>query len=394
MGFKMVDVLFVKICNKSSWLLFLSFPLFVLFGLCFPEESRGLDITSKNFPLLIEKMSEPDGSYEYENWTTNEPDYLRGVDLIKKYNITGGVYIGVGPDQNFTFIEAVRPELAFIVDIRKQNTMLHLVYKILFEISENRISFFSKLFSRNVHLSNQASEDLSIDEILALFKKAYIDKTMTETTACNIQSLLGQKYGFVLKDKDRFYIHKILRFFRESGVDICCDTDEETIHEPPNPDASKRYMTFAEVFTKVNESGQQLNAFASEAKYSYLRQMQLDNKIIPLTGDFSGSVTLSKIAAFLKQKKKTVRSFYVSSVEWYLVKNKNVFDSWVENIKGLPIDSDSVFLRHSSYYPNLVMDFSKMFYEFRLQRIAVFLKHFTKIKDINHNSIWLTEYLP
>lgn len=385
---KMNNIAFDRNNNKIPW------PLRVLFGLCFPDESRGLDVTPKTFSFLIERMSEPDGTYAYGNWTTNEPDYLRGVDLIKKHNITGGVYIGVGPDQNFTFIEAVRPELAFIVDIRKQNTMLHLVYKVLFETSENRISFFSKLFSRNVNLLNQASGDLSIDEIVGLFKKTLIDKAMTETTARNIQSILGQKYGFFLKDKDRFYIHKILRFFREAGVDICCNTDEETIHEPPNPDASKRYMTFAEVLTKVNGSGQQLNAFASEAKYSYLRQMQLDNKIIPLTGDFSGTVTLSKIAAFLKQNKKTVRSFYVSSVEWYLVKNKNFFNSWVENIKGLPIDSNSVFLRHSSYFPNLVMDFSKMSYEFRLQRIAVFLKHFTKTKDINHNCIWLTKHLP
>ncbi len=82
----MINVAFNNNSHKSPWPLLLSFPLFVLFGLCFPEESRGLDITSKNFPLLIERMSEPDGSYEYENWTTNEPDYLRGVDLIKIFN--------------------------------------------------------------------------------------------------------------------------------------------------------------------------------------------------------------------------------------------------------------------------------------------------------------------
>jgi hypothetical protein len=59
-----------------------------------------------------------------------------------------GVYLGVGPEQNFTYIAAIRPKIAFIIDIRRQNMLQHLVYKAAFEMSENRADFLSRLFSR------------------------------------------------------------------------------------------------------------------------------------------------------------------------------------------------------------------------------------------------------
>ena len=53
----------------------------------------------------------------------------------------GGVYLGVGPEQNFTYIAAMRPRIAFITDIRRGNLHLHLLYKALFELSANRAEF-------------------------------------------------------------------------------------------------------------------------------------------------------------------------------------------------------------------------------------------------------------
>ena len=57
-------------------------------------------------------------------------------------------YVGVGPDQNFTYIAALKPRIAFIVDIRRQNMLLHLMYKALIEMSPTREEFLSRLFSR------------------------------------------------------------------------------------------------------------------------------------------------------------------------------------------------------------------------------------------------------
>ena len=60
-----------------------------------------------------------------------------------------GVYLGVGPEQNFTYIAAIRPRIAFITDIRRGNLHLHLMYKALFELSANRADFVARLFNRS-----------------------------------------------------------------------------------------------------------------------------------------------------------------------------------------------------------------------------------------------------
>ncbi len=57
--------------------------------------------------------------------------------------------VGVGPDQNYTYIAATRPELAFIVDIRSQNMLQHLLYKSIFELAVDRVEFLARLFSRS-----------------------------------------------------------------------------------------------------------------------------------------------------------------------------------------------------------------------------------------------------
>src|SRR4029453_4498065 len=60
-----------------------------------------------------------------------------------------GVYLGVGPEQNFTYIAAVRPRMAFIIDIRRGNLQEHLLYKALLEMSADRADFLARLFSRS-----------------------------------------------------------------------------------------------------------------------------------------------------------------------------------------------------------------------------------------------------
>ena len=47
----------------------------------------------------------------------------------------GGAYIGVGPDQNFSYIAAIRPDVVFIVDVRRDNLLLHLLFKSLFTLA-------------------------------------------------------------------------------------------------------------------------------------------------------------------------------------------------------------------------------------------------------------------
>jgi len=92
-------------------------------------------LTDQQFWSLINELSEPGGSFRSENLLSNEtrlqyviPDLIRTVPR-------GGAYIGVGPEQNFTYITALEPSIAFIVDVRRGNLDLHLMYKALFKMS-------------------------------------------------------------------------------------------------------------------------------------------------------------------------------------------------------------------------------------------------------------------
>src|SRR6188472_2678200 len=71
------------------------------------------------FWKMISDFSEPGGHFTADFYTSNEPGYQVVIPQLTKSVSTGGVYVGVGPEQNFTYIAALRPKIAFIVDIRR-----------------------------------------------------------------------------------------------------------------------------------------------------------------------------------------------------------------------------------------------------------------------------------
>src|SRR5579862_4250155 len=100
------------------------------------------------FAQTIAKLSEPNGYFDTDNLISNESSYLQVVPELTRRNVRGGAYIGVGPDQNFSYIAAVRPEVAFIVDIRRDNELLQLLFKVLFKESRTRVEYLSLLCGR------------------------------------------------------------------------------------------------------------------------------------------------------------------------------------------------------------------------------------------------------
>lgn len=83
-------------------------------------------------------MSQEGGSFRSHNFTSNETAYWTVVDKMRQLGTTGGAYVGVGPEQNFTYLAKVRPRVAFLVDIRRQAIIQHLMYKAIFYLSPTR----------------------------------------------------------------------------------------------------------------------------------------------------------------------------------------------------------------------------------------------------------------
>ena len=105
-------------------------------------------LTDQEFWRLVDDFSEPNGYFRSDNLLSNENAYQHVIPTLQANLPTGGVYLGVGPEQNFTYLVALRPRIAFIVDIRRGNMNLHLLYKAFIELSSDRADFLSRLFAR------------------------------------------------------------------------------------------------------------------------------------------------------------------------------------------------------------------------------------------------------
>src|SRR5436190_12738555 len=127
---------------------------------------------ASSFAQQIAALSEPGGYFDTDNLVSNESSYLQVLPELRRRAISGGVYIGVGPDQNFTYIAEVRPALAFIVDIRRDNLLLHLLFKALFQMSGSRVEYLALLFGRPVPADAGQWRSATIERLVE-----YIDRT-------------------------------------------------------------------------------------------------------------------------------------------------------------------------------------------------------------------------
>src|SRR5205814_2464991 len=116
---------------------------------------------------MVTNMSEPDGQFRYENFISNELQFQYVIPSLKATTHPGGVYLGVGPEQNFTYIVALEPKIAFITDIRRQNMLELMLYKAFFEQSADRADFMSRLFARKRPSSVTANS--TVEELFSAF---------------------------------------------------------------------------------------------------------------------------------------------------------------------------------------------------------------------------------
>jgi hypothetical protein len=115
-----------------------------------PTPADNAPITLPGFARLIATLSEPEGYFDSDNFVSNEAAYLRILPALRRLGIRGGAYLGVGPDQNYSYIAEIRPDIAFVIDIRRQNSLQHLYYKALFQLSGTRLEYLERLFGRPV----------------------------------------------------------------------------------------------------------------------------------------------------------------------------------------------------------------------------------------------------
>src|SRR5262245_48173626 len=275
-----------------------------------PSKQSSLDsIPTQEFSRLINEFSEEGGYFLSDNFTSNETSYLHIVDKLRELGATGGAYIGVGPEQNFTYIAKVRPRIAFIIDIRRQAVIQHLMFKAIFHLAPDRTQFLSLLLSKPLPKGKVPSADAPVTDVLALLSTITADTRAYDANLAAIRKAIREDFQFQLTDADQASLDYIYKNFRTDGLDIAFRMDGAWAGPFP---------TLQELILQPDEFGKLGNFLASKDDYAFVREMQEKNLIIPVVGDFAGKKALSAIGDYLRKNNLTVTAFYTSNVEQYL----------------------------------------------------------------------------
>ena len=290
-------------------------------------------LSDEGFWRMVTSFSEEGGTFRYENLLSNEASYQNVIPALKILLPPGGVYLGVGPEQNFTYIAALEPKIAFIVDIRRQNMLEHLMYKALFELSADRAAFISQLFSRR--RLDSPDEHSSADALFTAYEMQPADRSLLNETAGRVMDRLMDDHGFPLTASDGATIRHVLEEFFTGGPKI-----DYGFASAPSGIAAP---TYSQLMTAADEAGRTWSYLSTEENFTRVRGMQINNMIVPLVGDFAGNKTLRTVAAYLKQRSAMVTAFYVSNVEQYLRKDES--QSFRTNVSLLPFSTSSTLIR-------------------------------------------------
>jgi hypothetical protein len=290
-------------------------------------------IDDAEFWRLIEAISEPSGFFRSDNLVSNEDAFQDVIGDLERTVKRGGVYLGVGPDQNFTYLAALRPGLAFITDIRRGNLQLHLMYKALFELSADRAEFLSRLFGRPRPIGLGPSS--SAEQLFAAYAMVLPSRELFDDTRAAVLDTLREGHGFPIDEVDEAGIVRVMQAFYSGGPALSYSTSGQM---------RARYPSFQDLQMATDGRGRNRAYLGSEDAFHVVKTLSDNNLIVPVVGNFAGPTAIRAIGRFVRARAATVTAFYVSNVEQYLFQDR-LWSEFAGNLAALPIDPTSTMIR-------------------------------------------------
>ena len=345
-----------------------------------PSESLG----AAEFARLVRDLSEEGGYFRSDNFTSNETSYLHVVAKLRELGASGGAYIGVGPEQNFTYIAKVRPRIAFILDIRRQAMIQHLMFKAIFHLAPTRMQYLSLLLSKPLPKDKTTSPDTGVNEMLSVFSQAPADDRAYVSNLAAIRKTIKEDFQVQLSDADQASLDYVYKNFRDDGLDIAYRMEGTR---------GGWFPSLKELVVQPDQHGKLGNFLATKEDYEFVRDLHRKNLVIPVVGDFAGKKALAAIGDYLRKGGFTVTAFYTSNVEQYLFQN-GVFNGFAQNVRKLPINEKSLFIRA---VPNTRFSHPAQLPGHRtttlLQQLTVFLKDFDDGRYQTYSDLVMTHYI-
>jgi hypothetical protein len=358
-------------------------------------------LSAAEFSRLSREMSEEGGFFRSDNFTSNETAYLTVVDKLRQLGATGGAYLGVGPEQNFTYIAKIRPRIAFIMDIRRQAVLQHLLYKAVFHHAPDRVQFLALLLSRPLPKETAPTPKSDLNDILSFFSQAPADENAYASNLIKLRKTIQEDFQFSLSDGDQRGIEYVYSTFRNDGLQISYRSGSN------NPGGGfgggggfvgggggfrGGFPVLKDLIAQTDLNGKTGNFLASDEDYDFVRGLHRKNLIVPVVGNFAGPKALGAIGEYLKKNGFSVTAYYLSNVEQYLF-DGDLFSAWANNVRKLPLTDKSLFIRSASgrfQHPAALPGHRAATL---LQLMAVFLKDFDEGLYKNHSDLVTTHFI-
>lgn len=288
------------------------------------------------FASRVAQLSEREGLFDADdNLITNERSYLHVMPALRDSGATGGAYIGVGPDQNFSYIAESRPAIAFVIDIRRDNLLLHLLFKALFSLSTTRADYLSLLFGRPVPDALDGWRQADVTRLATYIENTRATAPATTRLRARVDAAI-KSFGVPMSADDFATIDRFHRKFITGGLDM----KFETARAAP----AGYYPTYRQLLFETDREGMRRNFLVSEKDFQFVRSLEQRDLLIPVVGDLGGSTALKAIARLLTARKEPVSVFYASNVEYYLA-NDGKHQEFLNNLALLPHTRKSVLIR-------------------------------------------------
>jgi hypothetical protein len=323
----------------TARVLLAAFGLVAVSGVGFARgvATRGIQIVTirddTTFAGTVARLSEPSGYFDSDNLISNETSYLHAVSHLRSGRVSGGAYIGVGPDQNFSYIAAIRPSVAFMIDIRRDNMLMHLMFKALFQRSANRFEYLARWTGRIIPRGTRSWDGVSVDSILASVDSLPVDPDGAET-----DSIIAtvRRFGIPLAMGDTSTIRRFHNEFIRQGLDLRFTSSGRS--------PRYYYPTLRQLILERDLEGNKASYLASEDSWRFLKDLQGRNRVIPVVGNLAGSKAFPAISREISARNERVSALYVSNVEMYIWRDGS-FATFAEHAARLPRNERSVIIR-------------------------------------------------
>jgi hypothetical protein len=228
--------------------------------------------------------------------------------------------------------------VAFIVDIRRDNLLLHLFLKAVFERAETRLEYLCLLYARRCPKDPEPWRARPVEDLIGYIDGQPSDTTWRRESEADLFGVVTT-FGVEISDEERTTLQRLHAEFVDQGLDLQFSSYGRR--------APTVFPTVRELYLERDLSGVRQSFLADHRAFTAVRRLQLGDRIIPVVGDLGGEHAVRAIGRWLSARRVPVSVFYLSNVEFYLLR-QGTFDRFVANLRSLPTAPGTALVR--SYF--------------------------------------------